>query len=173
MNFRGKITDKQGIEYLENLPTNVKEKLQDLYKSKKLTNKLLGTETGHFPDILRITPKKTGKLRQSAITYNMGNPFKIYSATKMGTSIRFRALNPEDGFNYATMQEVHEYMHYTTEGTGSRYVKRGLEERQDFVVTETIEAICKGLSKGAKSKVNPIWYDESESYDDFVSYDDW
>ena len=144
---------------------NVKVALEDLYNSEELNDIVIENTNDKVP-------KLTGFLRWSAIRYK--SMYRMSSSTDMiQTQVRYRALNVwkdmknigasnhsgfgrgfsrrdlvGDPFNYAYAQEVHEYAHYTTAGTGSHYLERGLEESIPELKEKTRQTVAKAVKKG-------------------------
>lgn len=138
---------------------NVKTALEKLYNSEELNEIVIE----HTNDKV---PKLTGFLRWSAIRYK--SMYRMSSSSDMmQTQVRYRALNVRkdmknigssgsfsrkdlvgDAFNYAFIQEVHEYDHYTTAGTGSHYLQKGLEESIPYIKEKTRQTVAKAIKKG-------------------------
>lgn len=68
---------------------------------------------------LPYVPKKTGKLRGS---YRATN---TYGTNKVVVEVEYRARR-KGGFVYSYIQEHKQYRRYTTPGTGSRYLRKGM-----------------------------------------------
>lgn len=143
----------------------VKGALERLYNSEEL-NEIVIENTNDK------VPKLTGFLRWSAIRYK--SMYRMSSSTDMmQTQVRYRALNVRrdmknigasnhsgfgrgfsrrdlegDAFNYAHIQEVRQYAHYTTAGTGSHYLERGLEESIPQLKEKTRQTVAQALKKG-------------------------
>ena len=144
---------------------NVKNALERLYNSEELNDIVIENTNDKVP-------KLTGFLRWSAIRYK--SMYRMTSSTDMmQTQVRYRALNVRkdmknigasnnsgfgrgfshkdlvgDPFNYAHIQEVHEYDHYTTAGTGSHYLQKGLEESIPEIKEKTRQTVAKAIKKG-------------------------
>ena len=143
---------------------NVRKALEDLYNSKELGEIVIA----HTNDKV---PKLTGFLRWSGYRYK--ELYHYYKGTTFQTQVRYRSLNVRkdlknmresgysgmgngfthkdlegDAFNYAYIQEVHEYQNYTTAGTGSHYLERGLEESIPELKKKTEQTIAKAIKKG-------------------------
>ena len=143
---------------------NVRKALEDLYNSEEL-NEIVIENTNDK------VPKLTGFLRWSAVRYK--SMYRMSANATFQTQVRYRALNVRkdmknigasnhsgfgrgfshrdlegDAFNYAFIQEVHEYQNYTTAGTGSHYLERGLEESIPELKKKTEQTVAKAIRKG-------------------------
>lgn len=89
-----------------------------------------------------ITPMRTGQLRRRFTKRpNFGSgDIKI--------RIWYRAINPRTGYDYAPVQETHQYKHYTTPGTGSRYLRRGIELSRQTIKDKQINIIKGAIRNG-------------------------
>lgn len=141
----------------EKLKKNVRKALEKLYNSTELQDIVIENTWDKVP-------KLEGFLRASVIKYK-----QLYrhssSIDGIHAMVRFRALNVRkdmknvsvgnfsqkdltgETFNYAYIQEVHEYEHYTTAGTGSRYLERGMEESLPRIRKITAETINKAVKE--------------------------
>ena len=152
-----------GFTNFEDMAKAVKKALEKLYNSGEL-NEIVISNTNDK------VPKLTGFLRWSAIRYK--DMYRMSSNVDgIQTQVRYRALNVTkdmrnisssnysgnnfsrrdlegDAFNYAYIQEVHEYAHYTTAGTGSHYMERGLEESRPQIEEKTRQTVAKAIKKG-------------------------
>lgn len=88
-------------------------------------------------NVVKITPKKTGALRRSIITQQVGNTANISwrsayaGAQNVGGHIvaERRRINI-DGRFVTLMPGYYRYKHYTTPGTGPRFAQIAFEETQ-------------------------------------------
>lgn len=154
-----------GTDYPKKVISEVKMALEKLYNSEELNEIVIE----HTNDKV---PKLTGFLRWSAVRYK--SMYRMSSSTDMiQTQVRYRALNVAkdmrnigasnhsgfgrgfshrdlvgDPFNYAFIQEVHEYANYTTAGTGSHYLERGLEESIPYIKKVTSQTVANAIKKG-------------------------
>lgn len=144
---------------------NVKNALEELYNSEELNDIVIENTNDKVP-------KLTGFLRWSAIRYKSMYRMSA-SSDGIQTQVRYRALNVKkdmknigasnhsgfgrgfshrdlegDAFNYAHIQEVREYAHYTTAGTGSHYLERGLEESIPELKEKTRQTVARAIQKG-------------------------
>ena len=145
-------------DYFNDVVDNVKKSLKDLYKSGDIQDAVIEKTWDYVP-------MEQGFLRASAVKYKQMYKFKG-AEDMIGTEVRFRALNVkkdyenhgrhgfserdlrERPFNYAWIQEHHQFEHYTTKGTGWHYLQKGLEESKPEIRRMTLEAVRKGLKKG-------------------------
>ena len=154
-----------GDDYPEKVISDVKTALKKLYDSEELNDIVIENTNDKVP-------KLTGFLRWSAIRYK--SMYRMSSSSDMmQTQVRYRALNVRkdmknigasnhsgfgrgfsrkdlegDAFNYAHIQEVHEYDNYTTAGTGSHYLERGLEDSIPFLKAKTEKVVNEAIKKG-------------------------
>lgn len=69
-----------------------------------------------------FVPKKTGKLRERGF-----RRVKTYATNKVIVEVEYEAVS-ERGFVYSYIQEHKQYKNYTTPGTHSRYLRKGLSK---------------------------------------------
>lgn len=98
-------------KYLRRLPFNARMELNN--KSTEVAYAVRRRSTPYVP-------KKTGRLRGSFRRVNN------FQTNNIIVEVEYRARNPKDGFIYSYIQEHKQYKHYTTPGTGSRYLRKGL-----------------------------------------------
>lgn len=89
-----------------------------------------------------ITPKRSGQLRRRF------NKIPSFGDNEVEIRVYYRAINPKTGFDYAPIQETHQYRHYTTPGTGSRYLLRGMERSRETVKEMQTEVVRGAIRNG-------------------------
>lgn len=116
----------------------LEERFSNLTKSVHTALMQGGDGVGYV--VIKLTmpfvPKRYGFLRHATPFIEGHNNLVIYR-------IQYSALDYiRQKYNYAYVQEVHEFSHYTTPGTGSRYVEKG-RERFEPKIVEMIGRIVK------------------------------
>lgn len=86
-----------------------------------------------------VTPKRKGKLRSSF------RKTKTYGTNKVVVEVEYRARNERTGFIYSYIQEHRQYRHYTTPGTGPRYLRKGLNKSTTQVRNKYVETMRRAV----------------------------
>jgi len=86
-----------------------------------------------------VTPKRTGKLRSSF------RKTKTYGTNKIIVEVEYRARNERTGFIYSYIQEHRQYRHYTTPGTGPRYLRKGMSKSTRLVRNKYVETMRRAV----------------------------
>jgi len=121
-------------------------KLSNCIKSIQYSLNKAGTEvTGILVRTARpYVPKRYGFLRQ-ALQYTES------SGTLVRYNVTYRAFDYyKHTFNYAWIQENWQYPHYTTPGTGSHYVERGLQAGKQQAIQAIESAVNRGLMNNGR-----------------------
>ena len=86
-----------------------------------------------------VTPKRIGKLRGSF------RKRKTHGTNKVVVEVEYRARNSRTGFIYSYIQEHKQYKHYTTPGTGSRYLRKGMSKSVTPVRNKYVETMRRAV----------------------------
>lgn len=160
MKLKVRMRNRHGIKYLSKLNERVNSSLRNLYQSNKLSRLVIS-------NTLPVTPMKTGQLRKSGkfshkYSQNGSRTGRHYSFSNF---VKFRAINPITGFNYAYIQEVKQHINYTTPGTHHRYLQTGIVNSNMQLFEMNLKAIENGLNHDGKTKIH-ISRDYSDYFDD-------
>ena len=89
-----------------------------------------------------FTPKRKGQLRTRFTKKPM------FERDKIEIKVWYRAINPKTGYDYAPIQEIHQYRHYTTPGTGPRYLRKGIELSRQTIKDKQVKIVKGAVSNG-------------------------
>lgn len=140
--MRIRFKDEKGINCLrDRIPKSVHNELSRVYEGRQLSEKL---RTIVNPGV----PMRTGNLRFSPTVGRLMSPV-VKSGGMHRDVLTYEAVG-NNNESYAYKMEVEEFKHYTTPGTGSHYMQKGMNIFVEGNIPKimTVDAVRKGVSKG-------------------------
>lgn len=140
--MRIRFKDETAINCLrESIPKSVHNELSRVYEGRQLSEKL---RTIVNPGV----PMRTGNLRFSPTVGRLRSPV-VKSGGMHRDVLTYEAVG-NNHESYAYKMEVQEFKHYTTPGTGSHYMEKGMSSFVGSNIPKdmTANAVRVGISKG-------------------------